>query len=76
MFRHCDVSRVGWLLETEVSWTFERRSNGFVPIRADAEADESVVAPPKKALAGDTSAAAVVASSSTKLPLPIMVREK
>ena len=76
MFRHCDVSRVGWPEETEVSCTPAKRSNGVVPIRADAEADGFVVAPPKKALAGDTSVAAVVAaSSSTKLPLA-MVREK
>ena len=33
------------------------------------------MAPPKKALAGDTSTAAAVASSSTKLPLA-MVKEK
>ena len=76
LFRHCDVSRVGWPEETEVSCTPAKRSNGVVPIRADAEADGFVVAPPKKALAGDTSVAAVVAaSSSTKLPLA-MVREK
>lgn len=75
LFRHCDVSRVGWPEETEVSCTLARRSNGVVPIRADAEADGSVVVPPKKALAGDTSAVAVVASSRTKLPLA-MVKEK
>lgn len=73
MFRQFDVNRVGWPEETEVSCTLDKRSNGDVPTRADAEAVGSVVVPPKKALAGETSAATVVASSSsTKLPLAIL----